>query len=167
MIVLVVRTAGNKESHAPVRTNCIALIGPDQIVSFLTTFLWHHHMSRLKWTSRTVRRHCGAIVGGRVEQDCPIAHLVNECQGRKGQVPEPEPVIIQIVNVVTVYRTACDKPFVQNYVFTLKKGGVCPLSGRKIISSNREEDLQAKWWSVFFAHGRLGRYHRVQSCTQL
>lgn len=67
-----------------------------------------------------------------------------ECQGRKGQFPEAEQdPVIQISNVVSVYGS--DKPFVQN-VFTLK--GCLPIVGAQIISSDKEEDMLAKW-SVF------------------
>jgi DNA polymerase delta subunit 1 len=67
-----------------------------------------------------------------------------ECQGRKGQFPEPErDPVIQISNVVTVYGS--DKPFVQN-VFTLK--GCLPIVGAQIISSDKEESMLSKW-SVF------------------
>jgi DNA polymerase delta subunit 1 len=64
-----------------------------------------------------------------------------ECQGRKGHFPEAEQdPVIQIANVVSVYGQ--NKPILQN-VFTLK--GCLPIVGSQVISSDREEEMLAKW----------------------
>lgn len=64
-----------------------------------------------------------------------------ECQGRKGHFPEAEKdPVIQIANVVSVYGQT--KPIVQN-VFTLK--GCLPIVGAQVITSEKEEEMLAKW----------------------
>jgi DNA polymerase delta subunit 1 len=64
-----------------------------------------------------------------------------ECQGRKGHFPEAEKdSVIQIANVVSLYGEM--KPILQN-VFTLK--GCLPIVGAQVISSDKEEEMLAKW----------------------